>query len=669
VLTILLPAQLPAQSPDPSQLLEERFGQPDDDEQPDQYENALQVLTSPVDLNKVARETLESFGILSAQQVKSFFQYRQEFKSLESIYELQAVPEFDLETIRQILPLVTVNPPRPLDSSYWKSLGEGTNSYILLRYGRELVRSVGYSSVTSPDSRFTGTPDKLYLRLRTSRPNDFSVGITAEKDAGESFSWQPRVQQYGFDFLAGHIQLLNKGRVKNLIIGDLQLQFGQGLSMGGVLGTGKGSETITAIRKSNVGLAPYTSAYEAGNLRGVGTTVTITSLLSATLFYAGTRRDATIVSDTAYGKYIATLQTDGRHRNEKELSTRKLIREDALGGVFQFQKNQLDLGLTFQRLHYPIPIRKNPTAYNQFAFSGTANNNIGVYGNYGIDNYSLFAELVHSVGAGTSLLTGALFGLGRRFEGAAMFRYYDRHYHPFYSNALSEGSEPKNETGLYWGWRFAVDRRLSFNGYLDLFRFPWLRFRNYSPSSGYEWLARLHYKPSRNVVLYLLARQETKTRNDPEAIVNYIASEARKCNYRLNIEYGVREKLRLKTRVQFSTFRQNNRTTRGFALIQDAQASVGKVRFTFRYALFDADDHDNRQYAYENDVYLAYSFPAYAGQGARKVAMVDFKHRKVHFWLRYGMTRLKNVDTIGSGIDTMPGNNRSEIRIQLMYTF
>jgi hypothetical protein len=135
------------------------------------------------------------------------------------------------------------------------------------------------------------------------------------------------------------------------------------------------------------------------------------------------------------------------------------------------------------------------------------------------------------------------------------------------------------------------------------------------------------------------------------------------------MEYGIREKIRLRTRAQFSTFHQNDHSTGGFALLQDVQATVWSLRFTLRYALFETDDYDNRQYAYENDVYLAYSFPAYSGRGVRKMAMVDFKLRKVHIWLRYGMTRYKDVDSIGSGVDSIPGDTRSDIKIQLMYTF
>ena len=51
---------------------------------------------NPIDLNKVSREQLSSVYILSEKQLNSFFSYRQKAGNLLSIYELQAIPDFDL---------------------------------------------------------------------------------------------------------------------------------------------------------------------------------------------------------------------------------------------------------------------------------------------------------------------------------------------------------------------------------------------------------------------------------------------------------------------------------------------------------------------------------------------------------------------------------------------
>ena len=111
------------------------------------------------------------------------------------------------------------------------------------------------------------------------------MGFTAEKDPGEKIQWSPSTRYYGADYFSYHLQLQNKGKLKNLILGDYQTQFGQGLMLGGVLGMGKGGETITTIRRSNIGLLPYTSAYEGGAMRGIGFTVKATEHLHGYRFF------------------------------------------------------------------------------------------------------------------------------------------------------------------------------------------------------------------------------------------------------------------------------------------------------------------------------------------------------------------------------------------------
>jgi len=166
-------------------------------------------------------------------------------------------------------------------------------------------------------------------------------------------------------------------------------------------------------------------------------------------------------------------------------------------------------------------------------------------------------------------------------------------------------------------------------------------------------------------------REESKDRNIADENSNlYYISQGKKHNYWINCDYGLRQKLRLKTRAQFSTFNFNNQTTKGFALMQDIAADVGKFQFTVRYALFDTDDYDNRQYVYENDVLLAYSMPAYNGIGVRTVAMVEYKmNRYVSFWLRYAHMRYPNDEKIGSGVDTIEGNIKNDAKFQVRIIF
>jgi hypothetical protein len=155
---------------------------------------------------------------------------------------------------------------------------------------------VGYLNTTSEASRYHGSPDRMYMRFRTSRPGDFSLGFTAEKDAGEKIAWAPERKQYGAGFLSFHAQVLNKKKIKNLIIGDYQAQFGQGLVLGSAFGIGKNAEAVSTTRRANIGFMPYTSAYEAGYFRGAAVSYQAAKFVTLHGFYSTRWRDGNLAN-------------------------------------------------------------------------------------------------------------------------------------------------------------------------------------------------------------------------------------------------------------------------------------------------------------------------------------------------------------------------------------
>ncbi|SKC57781.1 ComEA family DNA-binding protein [Ohtaekwangia koreensis] len=638
----------------------------------DLYENLAQLLSHPLDLNTASDEELRFIKILSEEQIKSLTAHRSAYGNFLSVYELQAVPLFDLQTIQTLMPFVKVNDPSAsINASLWQRMKDESDNYFIMRYERVLETKQGYRSETKTADRFKGSPDKISTRFRSSRPGDFSIGFSAEKDAGEQITWNTSNQQYGFDYISFHAQLQNKGRLKNLIVGDFQSQFGQGLMIGGVFGMGKGGETITTTRRSNIGHLPYTSFSEAGNLRGAAATLEVAKNLYWSGFYSAAKRDAQVNDGFEDVSSITSLPTTGLHRSETELARRKKTGERNFGGVLHYKKNGMDAGVMYNQIHYDHRVEKTPALYNQFAFRGDVNQNIGGYFNYSIQNISFFSEAAHSVRNGNAYVAGALWSLSSHLDLSLLYRKYDRSYHAFYSNAFAEGSTTQNERGTYWGWKYTFNRRFNITGYMDLFQFAWLRYRIYAPSTGHEWLVRINYQPSKKIILFAQIREEAKARNT--AVDNatlYTISNGKKYNYWLHSDVSVSPNLRLKTRLQFSSYSIDHHTTQGMALMQDINFSIRKFEVTGRYALFDTDDYDNRQYVYENDVWLAFSLPAYYGAGIRRYVLVEYKlNRYISFWFRYAHTRYTDRESIGSGVDATAGNVRSDLKIQTRVKF
>lgn len=655
-----------------SEIADELYGLPDADLNYEElYENLIQLLAAPLNLNTASVEDIRFMKILSEAQINKLNEYRIENGPLLSVYELQSVPDFDLPTIYKLVPFVTVTDSgTAINLSLLKRIKTESENYFLMRYERTLQSKKGFTDEPGVSSRFKGSPDKFYVRFRTSRPGDFSMGFTAEKDAGEEIRWAPDSRYYGADYLSGHLQIQNKGRIKNLIVGDFQGQFGQGIMLGGMFGSGKGSETITAARRSNIGLVPYTSVNEAGAMRGIGATIRASEEIFVTGFYSSMKKDASF-DNLGEEEIISSFQFSGLHRNEKELEVRKSSGEKNFGAVVQYNYRALDAGIMFNRIDFDVPVHRKPSAYNQFIFQGKTNHNVGIYANYTLENLTLFAEIVRSLNGGYGVTGGILATVAPKLDAAVLFRKYDRNFYTFYSSGFGESSNAQNETGIYWGWKYTFNRRYGLSGYADFFRFPWLRFRAYAPSTGYEWLLRFSWDPSRKVKVFLQVREESKIRNvDGELVNQYQTSIGKKNNYWVSFDYSPHAMLRLKSRAQFSSYAIANKTTEGFALMQDLVVDFGKLKITTRYGLFETADYDNRQYVYENDVWLAYSMPAYAGSGVRKIVIMHYKINK-HFgiWLRYAHMRYRNQEGIGTAVDRIEGNVKNDFKAQLVIRF
>jgi hypothetical protein len=657
--------------PDHERLADELLGYPDlEADYEDLYENLVQVLSSPYDLNKVTAEELTSIHILDDDQISGFIDYRLEQRSLLDIHELQVIPGFDGEVIARLLPYVKVSDPsQVINRSLLRRVFSPGHSYLVSRYERTVENKKGFKN-SSPDNTmpFSGSPDEMYLRFRSASPGDFSIGFTTEKDAGEKIRFTSARHQYGLDFLSYHIQLQNKGKIKNLILGDFQAQFGQGLMLGGAFGLGKGSESVSTTRKSNLGFLPYTSVNESRYLRGGALALTPVKDINVSIFGSATKRDAS--SEALDSVTVTSFHTSGFHRTPAELQSRKKVNELNYGLVMHLQKSKLDAGVIFNVTKFSIPVKRKSNPYNQFAFQGSKNMNAGTFVNYRMGNISFFGEFAQTIYAGHGLVAGLLASAGKNFDVSMLYRKYDVNFYSFYTNSFSESTQPQNESGLYWGWKYRWNRQYSFTGYADLFTFPWLGFRRYAPSKGYEWLLRANYQPSKKTSVFLQIREESKLRNRSDVSNLYQLAEGLKRNIAVNCDYGVGEKLRLKSRIQYSRYLFRPELSEGFTFIQDLSFSFGRFQFTGRHALFDTDNHDNRQYVYENDAWLSYSLPAYSGVGVRNYALIEYTiHKQLTLWLRFARTRIINDDEIGSGPDTIAGNTRNDVKFQARIKF
>ncbi|QSE96951.1 ComEA family DNA-binding protein [Fulvivirga lutea] len=643
------------------------------------FETLLLFYSDPINLNNTSEEELRSLFILNESQIQSFFNYTAKNGKLLSIYELQAIPDFDLITINKLLPFVIVRESGlNADSrSLWRRIAEEDNNYLLIRYETTLEEKRGFKPTDSlGNSNYVGGPGKIYTRFRTSHINDFSIGFTAEKDAGEELAWDPSNKQYGADFYSGHIQLMNQGKFKNIILGDYQMQFGQSLVFGSGFNVGKGAETITTVRRSNLGIRPYTSVIETNFFRGGAATYAITDKLEVTGFFSSLNQDANIQADTVEREdFITSIQQSGFHRTESEIRNRNTVEEVNYGGALLYSDRaaKYSLGANILVTELSQNLQRADRLYNAFEFKGTSNYTGSIFGDYSWQNFNVFGEVATSKSGGFGLVAGMIGSITSKLETSVVIRNYEKDFHTFYGNAFGESTRNINESGWYWGLKYTFSRKLIATAYFDSFSFPWLRSNINAPSSGYEYLSRITYKPTRSIILTGQFREESKANNLPSTESDELIRfplEAVKRNYLVSVDFPANDILSFKSRVQWSSYDFNSRQTEGFAIWQDANLDFGKFKISGRIALFETDDFNNAQYAYERDVLYAFSVPAYNGIGTRQYVVVQYKPtRKLTFWAKYARTHYRDRDVISSGNKQIDGNIKTDIRIQARINF
>lgn len=110
----------------------------------------------------------------------------------------------------------------------------------------------------------------------------------------------------------------------------------------------------------------------------------------------------------------------------------------------------------------------------------------------------------------------------------------------------------------------------------------------------------------------------------------------------------------------------------GFIIYQDVlyRPQDQPFELSFRYAVFDADSYDARLYAYESDVLYAFSIPAFSEKGSRAYLLLKLKAiRNVDIWARIAHTWYDSRSTIGSGLDVIEGNSKTDLKLQLRWKF
>jgi len=646
----------------------ESFDPENMDQASEQLIQYLQGLAAnPVDINRASVEELLQVPGMNLKKARAIIDYREQEKPFETLVELTEVKGIGEVSYQRMRPYLTTGRGLALnkllytDYRYWTA---GGNLQVLSRYQQDVQQAEGYQ-LPADSGGYRGSPVKYYQRLGY-QSNHISLNLTQEKDAGEVLGGPTN-----FDYRSWHIALKDNGHLRMLVGGDYSLSFGQGLVLWNGASFGKGGDVAGSVSKNGRGVRPYTSAQETNAYRGAAATVG--HRLQLTAFYSYRGLSASEISADS----IRYPSGGGYHRTNNEWAKKHNVQQELYGGHLQMEFPFGIIGATAYQTAFDRYITASDQLYAAHDFEGYLNSAFGVDYRFLLGPAIVFGEAARSENGGMGVISGVEAELGDKTDLSIAYRYYQPEFQSILGSGFSEISgAPKNEEGFYMGLQHSIADKVTLSAYMDQYRFPSPRFGTHQPTQGYDWLAKAEVAFNRLFNFYVQVRSES--REEEYEVLDSFGRTQRKLGmrlrsgYRANLEYWPNRSVRLRTRGELVQSREPGEEIQwGYLIYQDLRLLMGKkLRFDARLTMFDTDSYASRVYQFENDLLYVFASQMLFKQGQRLYVLLNYEPTKfLELWAKFGLTVYEDEQVIGSGLNQITGDQKSEIGIEVRVKF
>ncbi len=623
-------------------------------------EDLYDLLDNPLNINTALAEDFAKIHLLNKLQIEQILSYRKEFGQIYSIYELGSIDNLSPQLLKMIEPFIVFGNFQNEEVQLKYAVKHGKHQLLVRGLGT-VQTPVGYQKREDGTIPYEGNRFRYYSRYNF-KSRRLSLRLTAEKDPGESFFKDSN--KHGFDFYSASASFNVNSTIKDITIGDFLIRSGQGLVLWQGYSMGKNIYSLD-LAKYNQGVRGYTSVDENNFFRGVATTVQLKNV-EVIGFYSRKNIDANVEFDKDSVGYFTSWQQSGYHRTKNEIADEKSVRDVNAGIVTTWQINNLILGSTFHYQQFNMPLVRNDLLYNKFLFAGNENYTVGVDYLFSKKKYHFFGEAAMSKSRGKAFVQGVNIYFNDLLQLSTLFRHYDKNYHALWSNGFSEKSTTNNETGLFFGIKFAPFKSINLSAYTDYYRSEWINFNTISPATGWDFLLQSDFVISDKLKGYIRYKNEVKGQKI-KLDKRYTDIDTQVQKVRLHIDYAFNQSWRLQTRLEYAQHNQTNKES-GYLLFGDISYRPSKipVNFSTRLTYFNVSDYKARIYAYENDLLYTFSIPAFFDKGIRGYLnlKVDLG-RNVDFWLKVSHNHYFNRGVVSLGYNKIEENNKTDIRFQV----
>ncbi len=617
------------------------------------YDQLDFFMQNRLEINSVSSTEIQNLEFLDESQKELLIDFLEENRPIQSMLELQVIKSFDHQTIKLLSQKFFIR-KAPGWKRILKQIDNPDLSFAAIRLQTLAQSKKGFKTAQRLGG-FSGPRTASRLRVLHRKYGHYSLGLLMDRDMGEGQNTSLLNHIDPYQFLSAHAFVEGGRRIKKMSIGDFAIQYGEGLVFSPGFRMGKGAETIYSIKNPELGLRPFSSAFENGGMRGAATTIGV-SLFDVTVFLSRKGRHATVHGTSSEENFFTSFYDAGLFRNSREKQKMSSVDELSFGGVLSYRSKteNLKLNLEWKETRYDIPVQKR-FSNSAFNFHGREISLFGLSGSYSRNGLLVFGEVALSNHQATGIVLGSIVNLNKHFDAGILARRLGSRFFSPSSRTFSELSTAQNENGIYVSLKWKPNHVWSVEGFSDIYSFPSLRHRSGSAASGSEKLVHFKFRPDRDLQVRLVLRTEKIKNENLEKGIEKFRSMG-------SIHKKLDERLKYGGRVYFN--RQSSlQINRGYGLSQELTYAYGSLSITGFVGFFDTEDHQTRVFFFEKNVFWEYAIPAYSGTGSRYLLLIKFRIlKKASFWMRLAHTRFSDRKSIGNGMDTIDGNQMTELK-------
>lgn len=624
-----------------------------------------QLAAAPLNLNTATREDLLELPFLDSSQADSLLAYRERRGCFLTLGELMFVSGLDSRTRRWLSLFVQAIPASEKQPSLCERLFRGQHR-LETRLDVPLYTRAGDPRGPSdypalhPQNAFLGNRLGHIVRYRYDTPSgQVRYGLTLEKDSGEPFGTDGTRP---YDYVSAYFFLRTPSRRWQLLAGDFEVHFGQGLLLGNGFLFNK---RMAAARGDNNGTAfrPHTSTDENNFFRGTAAEMRF-GRLRLQLFGSLGRRDATAIG----GDSVTTWLSSGLHRSRTERLRRHNVGILAGGARLSWHTHRLNLALGGYGAHFDKTFAPPERPYNKYYLRGRSAG--GFQTDYHVRLKRFTVEGEAALDSRLHLATTHTLHFMPR-SGLTLLatgRSFSPRFVSVFGRSLAENSRLQNEYGLSAGISCTRSRQLAFEAFADFFRFPRPVWRASSSSQGFEAWAELRGTPRQKISLSLRYKIKVRKYDIPD--------------HEKMMAYGQTQRTRLRIMLAFRRLdvsvaadgvchtEQISSPQWGWML--SARCGTAHTR-RFRYTLFSAFFSGGRSatalYAFEPALHYQHSLSSYRGRGFCLASTAQARIAgRLTAGLRAACLRYLDRDTQGSGAMLIDSPLSTDLSLQLMWT-